>query len=363
MKKLLSGILVLLLLLSSIFTLWTYYQNDKALAENYAPSFYTQQWQKAMAWVRENTSVNAIFAHWWDYGYWVQSIGKRATILDGGNAIGYWNYFMGRNVITGTNEREALDFLYAHNGTHLLIDSTDIGKYGAFSSIGSNADYDRYSWIQTIFIDNKQTKETNNETFYVYQVGTSIDEDIILHEGEEEILLPKNKAYIAAIVTEQKTNGEILQPKILFVYNNKQYSESLRYLYTKGRLYDFNSGIEAGIFIFPNLEAGAGGLNIVKDGAAFYLSKRVVNYQLARLYLFNENSNYFKLVHLENNLIVNDLKNQGLDLGEFVYYGPGGGLQGPIKIWEISYPNDIKWNQSYLDTDYPEELATISGGY
>lgn len=363
MKKLLSGVLVLILLLASAFTLWTYYQDDKALAENYAPNFYTQQWQKAMSWVRENTSVDAIFAHWWDYGYWVQSIGERATILDGGNAIGYWNYFMGRNVLTGTNERGALDFLYTHNGTHLLIDSTDIGKYGAFSSIGSDANYDRYSWIQTILRDDTQTTETNNATFYLYQAGSILDEDVILHEGNEEILLPKNKAYVGAIITQQKTNGEILQPKIVFIYNNKQYSESLRYIYTKDKLYDFNSGIEAGIFVFPEIEVTAsGGVNLVQDGAALYLSRRVINSQLAKLYLFNKNSNYFKLVHSEDNLIISDLKKQGMNLDEFVYYAPAGGLLGPIKIWEISYPNDIKLNQSYLDTDYPAELATVYGG-
>jgi len=82
------------------------------------------------------------FGHWWDYGYWVQSIGKRATVLDGGNAITYWNYLMGRYVLTGNNQDDALEFLYNHNTTHLLIDSSDIGKYGAFSSIGSDESYD-----------------------------------------------------------------------------------------------------------------------------------------------------------------------------------------------------------------------------
>jgi len=66
----------------------------------------------------------------------LQSIGERATVLDGGNAIVYWNYLMGRHVLTGDNQKDALEFLYNHNTTHLLIDSSDIGKYGAYSSIG-----------------------------------------------------------------------------------------------------------------------------------------------------------------------------------------------------------------------------------
>ncbi len=356
-KKLFAGIFILILLIASIFTLWTYYNSDKNVAENYAPGIYQWQWQKAMEWVRENTIKDAVFAHWWDYGYWVQSIGERATILDGGNAVGYWNYFMGRNVLTGTNEREALDFLYAHNGTHLLIDSTDIGKYGAFSSIGSDANYDRYSWIPTIFMDKTQTKETNNETLYVYPMNVAVDEDIVINNGEKDILLPKNKAGVAAIVLKEGVGGEIKQPTIFFVYNGNQYQMPLRYIYTKEKLYDFGTGIDAGIFIFSRIEQTSDGkLNINEKGAGFYLSKRTVHSQLARLYLFNEESDYFRLVHSEDSLIVGDLKQQGIDMGEFTYYM---GLQGPIKIWNVSYPKDIKLNQDYLSTDYPPELETV----
>ena len=162
--KMIWGIIAILILISSMFTFWTYYKTNKAVAENFAPGIYQWQWQKAMDWVRQNTSPDSVFAHWWDYGYWVQSIGERATILDGGNAIAYWNHLMGRHVLTGTDEQQALEFLYTHNGTHLLIDSTEIGKYTAYSSIGSDEDYDRFSWITTFLKDERQTQETNNET-------------------------------------------------------------------------------------------------------------------------------------------------------------------------------------------------------
>ena len=75
----------------------------------------------------------------------------------------------------------------------------------------------------------------------------------------------------------------------------------------------------------------------------------------------SEESNYFDLVHTEDNLIAADLKKQGINVGDFVYYQ---GFQGPIKIWDISYPSDIKLNESYLDMEYPAELETIiPGGY
>ncbi|MDD5012022.1 MAG: STT3 domain-containing protein [Candidatus Nanoarchaeia archaeon] len=356
-KKLLMGISVLIILIASIFTIWSYFNGDKVMAESYAPNIYTQQWQKAMAWVRENTSVDAVFAHWWDYGYWIQSIGERATVLDGGNTVGYWNHLMGRHVLTGTDEQTALDFLYAHNTTHLLIDSTDIGKYGAFSSIGSDENYDRYSWIPTVFLDEKQTKETDKEIFYVYPVGAATDEDIILEENGQEILLPRRQAAVGAIMVVEGINKEIKQPQIILVYNGKQYTKPLRYIYIDGELHDFNSGFDAGIFIFTKAEQTATGLDINEKGAALYLSRLTLHSQLARLYLFNEESDYFKLVHSEENLVNTDLERQGLDLEEFVYYSFAG-LQGPIKIWEINYPSSIQLNSDYLQTEYPSQLTT-----
>jgi hypothetical protein len=360
-KKLIMGVLVLLILASSMFTIWTYYQSAKSLGENYVPGLYQWQWQEAMNWVRENTSSDAVFAHWWDYGYWVQSIGERATILDGGNAIGYWNYFMGRNVLTGTKEQESLDFLYAHNGTHLLIDSTDIGKYAAFSSIGSNGSYDRYSWIPTIFLEDTQTQETNNETMYVYPVGTILDQDYVIKEKGKEILLPRRKAAVVAVVIkENKNSGELLQPQVYLGYNNQQYVLPLKSIYIKGELHEFESGFNGGIYVFPRLEYSSdGSLQVINNGAAFYLSERTINSQLAKLYLFDKKSDYFKLVHSEDNLFIKSLTAQGAELGEFVYYQ---GLQGPIKIWEISYPDNIKINPDYLETIIPSELDQVIEG-
>ena len=361
-KKLIAGIFVLLLVAASIFTIWTYYQSDKSMAENYIPSQYTQQWQKAMAWVRENTPVTAVFAHWWDYGYWVQTIGERATIVDGGNAIGYWDYLMGRDVLTTTNERDALDFLYAHNGTNLLIDSTDIGKYPAFSSIGSNANYDRYSWIPTITMDDTQTKETNNETMNVYPVGAYLDDDLLLNDSNGQgILLPRQKAAVAAVMTITDSQNQTLQPIIFFSYNGQQYQEPLRYIYVNGKLYDFKTGINAGIYLYPRLDpTTTGGVKIVQNGAAFYLSSRTIDSELVRLYLFDEQSNYFKLVHTEENPIVENLKAQGVNFGSFIYYQ---GFLGPIKIWNVSYPSDMKVNPDYLRTDYPDlSVTTIKSG-
>jgi len=356
-RKFFIGIILVGILVFSLFTLYNYYKQDKFTAENFAPTYYTQQWQLAMSWVRENIQKNAVFAHWWDYGYWVQSIGERATILDGSNSIIYWDYLMGRYVLTGTNEKDALEFLYAHNGTHLLIDSTDIGKYTAFSSIGSDENYDRFSWISTFVIDEKQTQETKNKTIYLYGGGTVLDDDIIWNENGKQIFLPKKKGVLGAIVIEKISSGEILQPQGIFIYNNQQYKIPLQYAYYKNELKDFGSGLDAGIFIYPQSNVQNNQMNINEIGALLYLSKRTVHSNLARLYLFGEKSDSFKLVHSEDNLIISQIKQQGTNIGEFIQYQ---GFQGPIKIWEINYPLDIQFKPEYLEKKFPNQELNLA---
>ena len=76
--------------------------------------------------------------------------------------------------------------------------------------------------------------------------------------------------------------------------------------------------------------------------------------------MFDSKSNYFKLVHTEENLLINDLRSRGIKIGDFVYYQ---GFQGPIKIWEINYPKNIEKNPEFLKTDYPNlELKIAKAG-
>src|SRR3989344_3507425 len=111
-------------------------------------------------------------------------------MLDGGNFLGYWNHLMGRHGLTETDFSKTLQFLYAHNVTHFLIDSTDIGKYSAYATIGSDQNYDRRSWIPTFLRDNAQTSERKNATIFVYPGGAIIDQDIRYTLNGTEVFLP-----------------------------------------------------------------------------------------------------------------------------------------------------------------------------
>jgi len=366
--KIIFGSLAVLVLLLSFFVVFGnpitkqpgFYQTINAQAYSFVPSAYNQQWQKAMKWVRDETPKDAVFSHWWDYGYWLQSIGERATVLDGGNAISYWNYLMGRLVLTGDNQKDALEFLYNHDATYLLIDSSDIGKYGAFSSIGSNEDYDRYSWMSPFLLDEKQTQETKNQTRLVYPGGLPLDEDLIIEQGGREILFPTGSAGVGAIIvpSENKEEGiEFGQPYAIVVYQGNQHQVNLRYLYVDGQMYDFKEGIEACAYLFPTLVPQGQNINQNPIGAVLYISPRLLRGMLSQVYILNDPFNNFpnfKLAHSEQNLVVDSLNQQGMDLPEFVFYQ---GIQGPIKIWEIEYTGEEEIKQEYLDIDATKYLT------
>jgi len=357
-RKIIWGVFAsAVLVISLVFVFWPFYQETKGQAYSFVPSYYNQQWQYAMSWVRQNTSEDAVFGHWWDYGYWVQSIGNRSTVLDGGNAIVYWDYLMGRHVLTGDNQDDALEFLYNHNTTHFLIDSSDIGKYGAFSSIGSNAEYDRYSWIPTLLVDEKQTQEIRNGERRVYPGGFGLDEDLSYNDGEKEIKVYQENSGIRWIildVAQENNTVSISQPEAIIASQGKQQNIPVRYVYYQGQFRDFGKGIEATIYIIPKVEQGKG---VDYIGALIYISPRVNRGFLAQKYLLNDPFNKFpnfKLAHSEDSLIVRDLRSQVANLPEFVYYQ---GLHGPIKIWEIEYTGKEKIVEEYLQKTPPESIT------
>jgi hypothetical protein len=370
--KIVFIILFSLVLLISAYYSYNYYNGIKAESYSYTPYYYTFQWQKAMAWVRNNTSENAVFAHWWDYGYWVQSMGNRATVTDGGNLIVWWNYLTGRLVLTGDNQKDSLEFLWNHNATHLLIDSSDIGKYGAFSQIGSDINYDRLSQGPISLISNQaQMQETKNETIRTYFMpsGDSIaifplEEDIIFENNGSKVNLFKEKTgFLGVNVRYSQNNKEnntytFKQPEAIFTTQTGQISVPMRYIYSRGKLLDFKTGIEAAVSLIDKVDVSSSNqLSIDSIGAAIYLSPRILRGFLGQVYILDGKLGKFpnfNLVHDEPDFIIDQINQQGANLGDFVYYQ---GLRGPIKIWSIKYTGEEKVKEDYLRITPPDYIT------
>jgi dolichyl-diphosphooligosaccharide---protein glycosyltransferase len=42
----------------------------------------SSDWKESLQWIKTNTPENSVIASWWDYGYWIQTLGERATLSD-----------------------------------------------------------------------------------------------------------------------------------------------------------------------------------------------------------------------------------------------------------------------------------------
>ena len=344
---------VILLIFASI----TYVKTIKAQSANIGSSANVQ-WQYAMAWVRDNTLPGSIFVHWWDYGYWIQYIGERPTVTDGGHGNGYWDHLTGRYLLTTPYPETALSFMKAQNVSYLLIDPTDIGKYSAYSSIGSDdGGTDRYSFIPTLLSNPSQIQETKNGTIRIYNGGYGLDGDIIYkQENGDDIFLPMQNTGLGGIILKQE-NNELQQPLAAYIYNGNQINLPMRYLYYNGTLYDFKNGTNSAIYIIPQLTQVQTGIQFDEMGAVIYLSPKVVDSLIAQLYLMNDPLNEYgkegvHLAHSEPDPIETYIETySGKKINEFFYFN---GLRGPLKIWKFTPAENIIAR---------EEFTRISGEF
>jgi dolichyl-diphosphooligosaccharide--protein glycosyltransferase len=42
----------------------------------------TSDWPDTLKWIKDNTPKDSVVASWWDYGYWIQTLGERKTLAD-----------------------------------------------------------------------------------------------------------------------------------------------------------------------------------------------------------------------------------------------------------------------------------------
>lgn len=332
-----------------VFTSVTYIRTIKVQSTQIGSSANTQ-WQYAMEWVRENTPPGEVFVHWWDYGYWVQYMGERPTVADGGHGNEYWDHLIGRYLLTTPYPETALSFMKAQNVSYLLIDPTDIGKYSAYSSIGSDeGKSDRLSFIPTMVSDPSKIQETKNGIIRLYNGGYGLDGDIVYEkENGEKIFLPTQNSGIGGVIIE-KENGKFQQPIAVYVYNGNQINLPIRYLYYNGTLHDFKNGTNTGIYLIPHIIQSDAGLQLDEEGALMYFSAKTIDSLVVQLYLMDDPLEEYegvKLVHSEKDSVETYLEMYSdMEINEFFYFN---GVRGPLKIWKINHSENIIAREEFI---------------
>ena len=84
------GIIIILLTMPMVYPVehnfnWTTYLTGVPPTITNGGTFFltaTNDWTDAMQWLRENTPKDSVVAAWWDYGYWISTLGERKSLSD-----------------------------------------------------------------------------------------------------------------------------------------------------------------------------------------------------------------------------------------------------------------------------------------
>ena len=111
----------------------------------------------------------------------------------------------------------------------------------------------------------------------------------------------------------------------------------------EGNTYPLRCFLNGKFMLIPNINVTAAGqVKVDPIGAGIYLSPKVQESLYARLYLMDDPYNQyttFTLANIQENDIITELNNHGMNIGDFAYYD--GNLLAPLKIWKTTYPSDI----------------------
>ena len=79
-------------------------------------------WILALSWMRENLPADAVVVSWWDYGYWITTLGNRTTVVD--NATFNATQIKNIALMFMSNETEAIKILKKYDATHVVVFTT-----------------------------------------------------------------------------------------------------------------------------------------------------------------------------------------------------------------------------------------------
>jgi dolichyl-diphosphooligosaccharide--protein glycosyltransferase len=78
-----------------------------------------RDWLDTLNWIRVNLEPGAVTASWWDYGYWLTTIGNTTTLADNGTINSTQISLLGQMFMS--NETEAIKFLEEYNVSYVVV--------------------------------------------------------------------------------------------------------------------------------------------------------------------------------------------------------------------------------------------------
>ncbi len=315
-----------------IFVCYLVYSNATVTANQakHSGSGLPGAWENSFIWLRDNTPEDSIVTHWWDYGYWTQTIGERASTHDGGTHGEHELFILGRYGMTAQTPEDALTFFKTYEVDYLLYSEEEIGKYHAFSYIGSNKDFDRRSTIGVFSL--QQQQEVRNGTKLIYGGQWGLDKDIVLNN---KVFAEGSSAIVGFTVN--KIGGALVDPVAYLSEGSNPIQVPISCMCVAGQCTEQqeDSVLNGCVVVIPYFSSQSEGDEL---GAILYLSEKVKDGLFARLYV--------KRLELEG---FEEVYNDNVPLA--VYQGR---VVGPKMIWKVTPPEYIEkdpqllWNNTAI---------------
>lgn len=149
--------IVILLIVSFISFSTSYYISNKTVSS--VETRVTENWSDALKYVKNNTPEDSVVQTWWPYGYWVNAIAERKTLIGGGSqnkkrVIPLWDIS-----VKGCKERNGYipkSFEEFEVGGHVCI----ISRIQDLSTLLYTSNPQKARWIL-------KTYQENSENFYL----------------------------------------------------------------------------------------------------------------------------------------------------------------------------------------------------
>jgi len=112
----------------------------------------TNDWLETLDWIKNNTPKDAVVASWWDYGYWISTMGERASLADNSTIYTYIIENIAKMLLDTPdsswhtlNEMQADYLLVFVTGERLNLDTEDI-----YYALSGGGDESKKQWFMKI---------------------------------------------------------------------------------------------------------------------------------------------------------------------------------------------------------------------
>ena len=109
----------------------------------------TNDWLDAMDWIKDNTPKDAVVASWWDYGYWIQTMGERASLAD--NSTVHTSIIENIAKMLLSNPDSAWNTLNEMQADYVLVfvagEKLSVDAEGSFYSLKGGGDESKKQWF------------------------------------------------------------------------------------------------------------------------------------------------------------------------------------------------------------------------